>query len=132
MNVSFEKPPIYDEAVKLFKLTPEQGTIFTYGDTVYNPWKIEIPDHLQVHEEVHMVQQGKDPARWWKKYFADTDFRLSQELEAYRKQYKFACKHIKDRNAQSRFLWDLAEMLASPMYGNLISFQEALGKIRKV
>lgn len=133
-QISLEKPPIWDEAVKYFQLDGRYGTIFTYGDTIYNPFKVHIPDDLIHHEEVHVKQQAAfegGPETWWKRYFDDVEFRVSQEVEAYGAQYKFICKNVKDRNRRNDHLVELAHMLSGPMYGNPVSFFEAMNRIRK-
>lgn len=125
------KPPIWEEANKAFQL--REGVVFTYGDTLYNPEAIQIPRDLMIHEETHAKQQeyNETVAKiWWMKYIEDPEFRLSQELEAYRAQYKYICSIIKDRNARDRNLRTIAKILASPMYGSIISESEALKKLR--
>lgn len=104
--------------------------IFTYGDIIYNPNNIEIPDHLLTHEKTHQYQQkaiGKD--LWWDKYLTDSKFRIEQELEAYSRQYKHICRLTKDRNERNRILHKIAELLSGPMYGNAISKNEALSRV---
>lgn len=134
MQVSFEKPPVWEEANKLFKLDGRTGVVFTYGDTIYNPWKVNIPQDLIEHEKTHAKQQNwsTDEAKiWWEKYIADPEFRIQQEVEAYGRQYRFLCKTNKDRNKRARILWELAEMCSGPLYGNAVSFNEAMNRIRK-
>lgn len=132
MRISFEKPPIWEEVAKAFKFEP--GTVFTYGDTIYCPDRVAIPDHLMVHEEVHAQQQGYDvhlAAIWWKRYITDVKFRVEQEVEAYIAQYKFICSKIKDKNARFKNLHALAAMLCGPMYGNALSYTDAMRRIRE-
>jgi hypothetical protein len=85
MNFSHEKPPIYEKCHQIFGVNWDDGMVFTYGDTVYS--KGIIPKDLEAHEGTHIKQQaemGKDV--WWERYFVDKDFRLSQEIEAYKNQ----------------------------------------------
>lgn len=134
MKISLQKPPCYDEANKLFKLEElGMGTIFTYGDTIYNPFHAYITDDLIRHEEVHMEQQEADPEKakaWWERFIKDPQFRADQECEAYGAQYKFFCQKQKDRNRRARYLWDLAKAVSGPMYGNCITHSEAMKQIR--
>lgn len=121
MNIVNEKPPIWDECNKAFKLV--HGTVFTYGNTLYNPDGIEIPQDLLVHEQKHAQQQqwNETVAKlWWLKYLEDPQFRLEQEVAAYAAQYRYICSVVSDRNARDKNLRILAGMLASPIYGNLI------------
>lgn len=135
MRITYEKPPIYDEANAFFKLEElNLGTIFTYGSTIFNPFRGELTQDLIVHESVHMEQQGHDDTvakLWWQRYFLDPEFRLSQEVEAYGAQYKYLCTIFKDRNRQARHLQSLAQMLAGPMYGGIITVNEARKLIRE-
>jgi hypothetical protein len=48
MNILNELPPNYDEVAKAFDIRGRKGIVFTYGDTVYVPFKKgSIPDHLK-------------------------------------------------------------------------------------
>ena len=132
MNLIQSKPPkhIYDKAVEQFGVNWEDGVIFTYGDNIYT--KYNLPNHLIAHESTHIKQQksyGKDI--WWDKYFIDEKFRYKQELEAYRKQYQFFKREVKDRNERNKFLVEIAKDLSGYIYGNLVSYQEALKEIKQ-
>lgn len=118
--------PHYERAVKNFEIYP--STVFAYDDTIFSAFP--MVDHLVLHECHHLHQQknfegGADA--WWERYFIDPKFRLDQELEAFRKQIK----SIKDRNEANRVLMLCADVLASPMYGNLVTKQEAIQMIKK-
>ena len=131
MNIVYGSyPPNIEDIKKVFDLSNRPHVVFTYGNFLYIPSGIEAPEHLIVHEKVHVKQQGSDPKKWWDKYLVDKEFRLSQELEAYRDQYKFIRQGIKDRNQLFRFLRMLALDLSSEIYGSVISYQEALSKIK--
>lgn len=125
MKVLNEKPPIYDKAKAAFGFN-EKTTIFTYGDTIYNPGCINVSLDLHAHEEVHERQQAamktlmaSGPKNWWKRYIKDSHFRFAQELEAYQAQYRFVSKTIKDRNQLNKYLTAIAGELKGPMYGDL-------------
>ena len=111
-------------------LKPSNKTIFTYGDTIYNPSGEDIGPLLMKHEETHSRQQGNDPEEWWAKYLESTDFRLEQELEAYQSQYRAAKSIVRDRNKLFNFLKALATDLSGEMYGNVLTFQDAITKIK--
>jgi hypothetical protein len=134
MKISFSNPPNYDDIVKTFDIPKDRPTFFTYGDTCYNPSKVGIPKDLIVHETVHMEQQGANDQtakKWWAKYLKDPEFRLSQEAEAYAKQYHFICKTLKDRNSRSILLWEIATILSGPLYGKAIDKTSAVALLRK-
>lgn len=131
IKTSTNKPPNYEEILKKFPVK-DMPVVFTYGDTLYNvPENYNVPQHLARHEFVHMKQQGEDPAGWWKKYIADDQFRLEQELEAYAVQYKFV-KETTSRKRSDHFLDVVAFDLSSDVYGRIISFQDAQTKIRNL
>ena len=127
MKVVQEQPKIMDEARNVFRL-PE-GVVMTWGDILYNPSGRHIDLPLMRHEEHHSKQQGNDPSGWWKRYFSDKDFRISQEIEAYRIQYQEAKKINGDRNTLMKYAMLLASDLSSEMYGSMMTRQEALKAI---
>ncbi len=133
-KISTEKPPVWENARAVFRINPDT-VIFAYGDTIYNPGNVNIPDDIIAHEMVHLGQQknNRDEARlWWGKYMRDPAFRLSQEVEAYGKQYWYICTK-KTKNKQMRFnvLKRYAEILSGPLYANIVGLQKAMELIRK-
>lgn len=128
MQIIKDYPPNIDKIRAKFQLI--SGVIFAYGDILYNPDGEEIKDHLLIHEETHMRQQGNDPESWWDRYIEDGAFRLSQEVEAYKNQYKFFRRNS-TRSKTSDLLNRIASDLSSPLYGNIIEFKEAKEAIRK-
>lgn len=131
MKILYTFPPNFDEIANKFPVRP--NTVFTYGDTLYSPLKQTLPADLIVHEGVHIEQQITGPFKpddWWRNYIDDPGFRLNQELEAYREQYRFVCEKVKDRNMRAKFLNLIASDLSSAMYGRIIKYAEALREIR--
>jgi hypothetical protein len=116
-------PPNYDEVCAAFDVR-NKHVAFTYGDTVYHPMDVELQDHVEAHEAVHIRQQGSRPKEWWDRYLVQPTFRLSQELEAYRAQYLF-CKSTAGREKSRQVLNEISRDLSGSMYGNLLSFTEA-------
>lgn len=134
MQVKNEKPPIFDDACRTFRVNAST-VLFTYGDTIYNPGGVEISDDLMAHEAVHGDQQNHndtDAALWWGKYLRDPKFRVIQEAEAYGKQYWFICQY-KTKNKQTQFtvLKRFAEMLSSPLYGECVGLLTAMSLIKE-
>ena len=128
MEIVFDFPPNIEELRKHFDL--KESIVFTYGNKLYNPGHGNIDEHLMKHEQTHSRQQVEDPAGWWEKYIADPKFRVSQELEAYRNQYRsFAVG--KDRNKTFLFLHRIAKDLSSGIYGSVLSYQEAIKLIKQ-
>ena len=129
MQIKHEKPPIYD-AIIANKMRPHNGIVYTYGNTIYNPSGLNLPQYIIEHEETHSIQQGDNPDAWWKRYLKDKYFRIEQEIEAYINQYVFMCQMYKDRNQRDRILRQLAGILSGPVYGNIISESKAYWTIR--
>jgi len=110
---------------KIWKALPDNMSdiCYTYGFICYSPR--ELSRDLIVHESVHARQQGSNPDEWWQKYGEDIPFRYSQELEAYKAQYKYICAQLGDRKAffyAKRFASDMS----APMYGDMCNYQQAL------
>ena len=108
-------PPNYNKIVKHFKPPPNAG--FTYGEIIYCPGVKEekIDDDFLVHEGVHRKQQGDNPEAWWDKYFIDPKFKF----------------YSNKNKSWLPFLKRIASDFSSPMYGNIISLQDAVKVIMK-
>lgn len=129
MIISTDYPPNYIEIKTKFDIG--KNVVFTYENTIYNPDNGHISKPLMKHEETHAKQQASIGVElWWKKYFEDNKFRLSQELEAYRNQFREAKKSIKNRNARISYLKNLAIDLSGRMYGGIIDFYSAMDNIK--
>lgn len=136
MKVVEDYPPNYKKVTKHFPAVRyNKSVVFTYGDTLYNPGVGSISEDLMVHEQVHEKQQDGlwiigGAKRWWGRYLRDPVFRLSQEAEAYKKQYEFVKGKIKDRELLHSFLTKIASDLSSPIYGEIVSFELAMRIIK--
>ena len=105
--------------------------LFTYKGAIYTECGI-TPD-LIVHEGVHLAQQDEMGAdKWWDKFLEDPKFRLSQELPAYTAQFRELCMMHKDRNVRSKYLRGICNVISSPRYGNMISYNEVYTKLRPI
>lgn len=123
MKFSTEKPPNWNEITKHFPVEWD-GVIVTYGDTIH--CNKEIGPQKEAHESIHISYQLEmGVEEWWKKYFEDPNFRLLQETVAYLNEAKWIQDNIKDKNARFKKLNQIATDLSSPMYGNIISKEEA-------
>jgi hypothetical protein len=122
-------PPVFENIVNAFGVLPK-GTIYTYGDTIYNPEGLYIRPEIMAHETIHMQQQEQagGPDLWWGRYLREPEFRIDQEAKAYGMQYRFLCdndKGMNDRNARYRMLFFLSNILSGPLYGRAISAIDA-------
>lgn len=126
MEIVYAKPPNYDMVAKAFNIEDMGGVIFTYGNKLYVPGgeKIHIDKPLMRHEETHARQQKKMGIDlWWEQFLGDRNFRLSQELEAYREQYRAMAGLPLE--ARIGYLDHIAGDLSGKMYGNLMTKEEA-------
>lgn len=122
-------PPNYADICKHIPAVKKQpGIVFTYGDTIYNLQGHPLRPDFLVHEEVHVQRQDK-PAEWWERYLTDVEFRLQEELAAYQEQYKFMEVNY-SRADRRRILKAIARDLSGPMYGSMISKDQAVKMIK--
>lgn len=129
-TITNQLPPaaIYDRCVKEFGVDFEKGVVFTVGNMIYS--KFDLTEDLLEHELVHVKQQHDLGIEiWWERFFADPAFRLEQEVEAYRTQYRWIERHHKDRNARHYYLNAFAGFLCGPMYGHLLDHKDAMNLI---
>lgn len=135
MQISSEKPLVWEGANELFQLEKNKiAAVFTYGNTIYNPFNCPLTPELIRHEETHMLQQqgSSEVAKiWWQNFLQDPQFRIEQEAEAYGAQYKLHCQMEKNKRKQYMYLARLADMLAGPMYGYSVPYLEAAQKIKE-
>lgn len=131
MNTVINYPPNIEEIRKVFKLP--KGVIFTYGNTIYNPHSIRLTKPLLAHEEIHSIQQREyGIVTWWDRYLIDPEWRLGQELEAHRAEYRKFCELSFSREKRNKFLFEIASRLASPLYGKLVTIRNAMAAIKSL
>lgn len=131
MNVVNSTPPNYADILAVFSNAANPGVIFTYGDTIYNPTGTDISSALLAHEGIHCGRQGKDIDSWWERYLVDAEFRLNEELLGHRAEYRTFIGTTQNREVRNNYLQQIAHRLASPLYGNLLSMQQARKAITK-
>lgn len=121
-------PPNINE-IRASGLSHSEDTVFCYGDTMYTKSEQEIPEDVVFHEKIHSLQQKGRPDIWWQKYLISPDFRLSQELEAFSRQYQMLKTKLPNK-AMKEALEEFAELLSS-RYNIPITEVEAATLIRK-
>lgn len=123
------KPPMFDEIAAAFHLARMPGVIFSWGEAIiFNPSGVHISPALLAHEAVHGARQGLNDAgirHWWETYIADPEFRLREEMPAHRAEYAAIKGLVKDRNERVRELHHIVNKLCGPLYGKMISRQDA-------
>lgn len=124
VKVNHEIPTIYPRLKEKFGVDWDKGIIITQFPFVH--CKIPLSAAKTVHEATHLRQQEKiGVMTWWDKYLDDEDFRLFQEVEAYREEASFVRENYKNRELRFRLIYDMARQLSSPMYGSIIGFEQA-------
>lgn len=118
------KPTILSMLEEKFGVNWDKGLIVTCGDMVH--CKNHISPHKIVHENTHVEQQSKmDVVEWWAKYIHFDQFRLEQEVEAYRNEALYITVMVKDRNLRFKMIHQIYTDLSSSMYGNICTYSEA-------
>lgn len=128
MRIVAARPPNFDTIAKAFgHLALRPGTIFAYGDTIYNPGGGDVSPSLVCHERAHALRQAETagPEAWWAAYIEDPQFRLREEIIAHRAEWMHFNASGAARNARRVYLSQVAQRLASPLYGSLISAAKA-------
>lgn len=123
MRELIERPPVYDACVARFAVS--RGTIWTWGDAIYNPDGVVIPASLLDHEQVHSERQlAAGVERWWARYLDDADFRLAEELPAHRAEWR-RIRATCARTERRHLLRQVAGRLSGPLYGSVVGFADA-------
>jgi len=127
MKMKHAPPPGFEEMLRVFPFANRAGVMFCFGDTIYNPSKVRVPQWIVEHEAIHMKQQlNMGVEAWWKRYLIDVNFRLDQEVPAHQAEYRCFCEmNPRDRNARRRALRDMAARLSGVLYGRMIRFEDA-------
>ena len=125
LEVVHGRPPNYEAIVALFPGAAHPGVLFAYGNCIYTPGGRRPTPALQAHERVHCERQGDCPEPWWDRYLVDPSFRLEEELLAHRAEYRAYCVRHPNRAKQARMIDWIAEKLAAPLYGSLVSVDDA-------
>lgn len=134
MKIVNEFPPNYEAICKAFPAVKNNiNIVFTWGSILYMPnGNTTIPKHLEVHENYHCQRQSEvgGPEKWWEQYLIDPEFRASEELGAYQRQYK-RFKRTASKAVCSEFLAYIAGDLSSGMYGDIYTFETAKDAIAR-
>lgn len=126
MQIVYDYPPNYAVISKVFDIKDKPGIVFTYGYKLYVPGgeKVQIDKHLLIHEETHAAQQtAMGVEKWWEQYLSEPQFRLVNEVEAYRNQYRsMGSLSLSQRRG---YLDHIVKDLSGAMYGNVVSQEDA-------
>jgi hypothetical protein len=122
-------PPNINEIRNVLPVTDRN--IFAYDNKIFNPSGGKLPPELHAHEAVHFKQQAEIGVEaWWQNFLEDPVFRLAQEIPAHKEEYRVYCLFSRDRNERAKMLRRMGQRLAAPMYGGIITINEAMKAIR--
>lgn len=128
MKIINTPPPNWADIKKVFPMLKwNDEVIVTYYPNVYCK-NAKLSAFKIAHENVHIYQQEKMGVEaWWQRYLGDKQFRLQQEVEAYREELFHIKTHpeLTTRDQRRRYINNIVELLASDMYGNLVTRKQA-------
>ena len=130
-------PPMIAEIDNKFNVMGKK-IIYSWGNKLYNPNKLHVTDALAKHEAFHGDRQEEyGVENWWKLYLADSAFRLHEEVFAHAIEYHtMSIDPVLSRHQRRVALKQVAQKLASPLYGSLLSTKGArkliLNEVHKV
>jgi hypothetical protein len=123
IEIKHEIPDIFVDCAKHFGVKWED-VIITYYPYIYSP--VSITEAKYYHEATHILQQKEYGVKeWWARYFQDKEFRLSQEVEAYKNEKAFIQENIKNREERFKLTIQIYRDLSGSTYGNLVTYEEA-------
>lgn len=131
MRVVHGLPPIFEEILGAFPDAGRPGVMFCFGDAIFVPGPPRlIGAEFFAHEQVHCDRQGSDVLGWWHRYLSDPGFRLEEELPAHVAEFKQLCAQQRGRWVSGRAMRrtiaaHVARKLAAPLYGRMITVEEA-------
>lgn len=129
------EPPLIEEIDRKFGVRGRTDVVFAFGDRIYAPGQGRLHPALEAHERVHCERQLAFPGGaipWWRVYLDDRQFRLNEEVLAHRAEWRWYCaqrgadKPVSGfRSAKLYHLHQIANRLASPLYGGLVDVRRA-------
>ena len=115
MKIEIAYPPNI-EKIDAILVTKDKKVYYCYGDTIFNPFNLDIPGLINAHESAHCASQGSDPEGWWDMYLTDIGFRYQEELDGHQAEMSYQLNMTKDRNQKSSIIMKTALRLCSPIY----------------
>lgn len=130
-------PPIYNTLIEHFPIKGKPGILYAWGDRIYNPSGVTVPEWLIAHEEVHGERQcgdciGSDSIiAWWQRYIYEPAFRLNEEVPAHQKEWQVVNGMKIPEDTKERYLAMMAHRLSGPLYNHMITDSEAVDVIQR-
>lgn len=140
MKIIDDRPPNFEDILKVFPEASRHGIVFAYGDKIYAPGMHTISQPIVAHESVHGARQldtprnsylEEGPEAWWTKYLIDPQFRFNEELLAHQAEYQSACMEAVNRKHRKYYLKEIAKKLSSSLYGSMITTSEAMKQLKR-
>lgn len=141
MKVIKAFPPNYQAINDAFDVRGK-GVIFCYGDRIYNPSGVAVGPDLVTHEQVHSERQQAHAGGvedWWRHYIADPAFRLAEEIPAHQAEFRYwlrqpgADRPVKGFRSAAEFRrLHIAQRLAGPLYGRLLTVSDAKSLLQEI
>lgn len=130
MKIIKAYPPNFAALRKAFPaITGNKDIIFSFGDRIFNPGGRKLSPWLIAHEEVHCYRQRQlGVEAWWRTYADNRQVRLLEEVLAHKAELA-EFKRAHHPNEYETFRLALAKRLASPIYGPMVSAEEAMGHL---
>lgn len=132
-------PPIFAELTRHFPIKGVTGILYAWGDRIYNPSGVSVPEWLMAHETVHGRRQlataelsvaEAATLAWWQKYIHDHYFRLNEEVPAHQKEWEVIRGLKIPGDTKEMYLLNMANRLSGPLYNHLVGHGEALDLIQ--
>lgn len=121
-----QRPPNYEAILAVFPGASGPGVVFAYGYSIYVTGRIPLQPAILAHELVHCERQIRmGVENWWSNYLVDKSFRYDEELLAHRAEYQALVENVPTRQQRRRILADIAKKLSAPLYGRMVTFEQA-------
>lgn len=133
MKITVDYPPNFEQIDRAFGPLGHKSILYAYGDTIYNPMDVVIAPQLIAHEEMHGIQQMQHESAesWWDLYLSNKAFRLYEETLAHRAEYQHMVSNAPNRFGRRMALKHVAQRLAAPLYGRIITTANAKKELVK-
>lgn len=118
-------PPNFKAIVAKFPEARNPNVIFAYAPYIYTVNRRPLPQEILDHEAVHIARQlAMGVEAWWDRYLSDPQFCFDEELLAHRAEYESLGRI--SRPVRRRALKIVAQKLAAPLYGRMVSTEQAM------
>jgi len=125
MKITTEKPPfwIHNRLKDITGCSFSKGMIVTIGDTIH-AFRV-LSDDVIAREKIHSLQQSiMGTEEWWKEYLINDRFRMSQDIESYREQYRYlkevSNNHVKALRLSHRVSKELSTIDKNHNYKDIV------------